>query len=85
MYHLQGKARRNSKTYGKFLGSYATIEETLAVLTPEEIKGARSPYVFTHIQLPTEKVITQTVTMGSDQREITCTPQKLWDAIKATH
>lgn len=81
MYHIQGKKRANSRTYGKFIASYDTEKEILAALTPEEIRGATSPYVFTHIQLPAERVITQTVQVGD--RDIVCSPSKLWDEIQA--
>lgn len=80
MYYIQGKARKNSKTYGKFIAKYETLEEVMSSLTPHEIEAAASPYLFTHIQLPNERVITQTVPVGG--RELTCTPQKLWDTIQ---
>lgn len=81
MYYIQGKARRNSKTYGKFIAKYETLEELMSSLTDEEIAGATSPYFFTHIQLPNERVITQTILVGG--QEVTCSPTKAWEAISA--
>lgn len=81
MYYIQGKARRNSRTYGKLISKHETLEELMGALTGEEIAGATKPYIFSYIQLPNERVITQNVLVGGS--EIPVSPQKAWEAISA--
>lgn len=79
MYYIQTKARKNSRTYGKTVAQFETLTELMRALSDEDIAGARKPYVFTCIQLPYDRIITQTVTVAGT--EITCSPAKAWDAI----
>ncbi len=81
MYHIQAKARSNSKKYGKTIASFPLISDVKKYLDDNHVHATERPYFFTHIKLSDNTIVTQTVTIGTDNAEITCSPTSLAEAL----
>ena len=72
MYSIQGKLRKNSRTYNKTIQQFETEEEVLEYLKRNNLINITKPYIFTHLKIEdNNQIITQSC------QGIICSPQKL--------
>ena len=75
MYYIQKKARKNSRSFSKTIKEMETIKEVLEYIKENNLTVTEYPYMFTHIPLSDDTIITQTV------MNLNCSPVKLREAI----
>ena len=71
MYNIQALPRKNSKKYSKTIASMETVQDVKEYLERNRIEATGTPYIFTHINLSNNQIITQ------DFNGIICSPDKL--------
>ncbi len=82
MYQIRTRLRYNSKHYKKIVAEFETEQEVLDYLKANNLRYEGTPYVFTHINLSNNHIITQSVIAGSDKVELICSPVKLDNLLK---
>lgn len=84
MYQILHLPRVNSKTF-KPLATFETIEATITALEYMGCHSYSKPYIFTSIYCIDKDNkplrITQSVTIGRDNREIPVSPEKLYQTL----
>jgi len=81
MYSIQAKPRINSKKFSKTIAEFKNEQEVIKYLKDNGLTITGKPYIFTHLPLNNNMIITCYVEMAHNQK-IICSPEKLYNLIK---